>query len=110
MQKVVVSMAPQPNSGDTPFLCKLAPWSRLFFGKQLHKLLQQLNWKEKNNQTKHNKTHALWSETANRLEQLPHQLCPLKPLEPGRGAAPAALDGLRLGGAWAAPTHQAAVS
>lgn len=40
-------MAPQPRSGDTPFLCKLAPWSRLFFGKQLHKLLQQLNSKEK---------------------------------------------------------------
>lgn len=108
-------MVPQPHSGDTPFLCKLAPWSRLFFGEQLHKLLQQLNWKEKNNQTKHNKTHALRSETANRLEQFPqqlfpHQLCPLKPPEAGRGAAPATLDGLRLGGAWAAPTHQATVS
>lgn len=42
MQKVVVSMAPRALSGDTPFLCKLAPWSRLCFGKQLHKLLQQL--------------------------------------------------------------------
>jgi len=33
---------PGPAAG-TPFLCKLAPWSRLCFGKQLHQLLQQLN-------------------------------------------------------------------
>lgn len=61
MQKVVVSMVPQPHSGDTPFLCKLAPWSRLFFGKQLHKLLQQLNWKErkKKQNTKPNTTKPM---------------------------------------------------
>lgn len=42
-KEVVVSMAARPGPGGTPFLCKLAPWSRLCFGKQLHKLLQQLN-------------------------------------------------------------------